>query len=228
MHICSTVNPFQHWNHMPQGTGIWLHMYPPTLHHHQFWLIFKQFLQGQRHEINWQVPGNFLGRHTQVSQNFHYHSISLLLLFHQQVPCVELTCDILVMGLDRETQLQEQKDGWTWTHTTSTPPVPWLVLTCKHFWNFPVCWAITGPVSEELCQDLCLLGDSETLRIGDHPVKGEKLSNSYVRCWKNCILLRYQQQEEQQISFHSLISHSCFFTIVLSQEGRVRELLCSS
>lgn len=109
-----------------------------------------------------------------MSQNFHYHYISLLLLFHWQVPCIELTCDISVVGLGRGTQLQVQKDRWTWTHTPSTCPPPWLVLTCKHFWNFPGCWARTGPVSEELCWDFCLLGDSETLRIGDHPVKGEK------------------------------------------------------
>lgn len=110
------------------------------------------------------------------------------------------------------------------------PPPPhtpsWLVLTCKHFWNFPGYWARTDPVSEELYQDFCLPGDSETPRIGDHPVKGEKSLKSYVYFQKN-IAFSSDTSSRWNNRFHFTPSHNIFFTTVLSPERAELSSLCA-
>lgn len=101
-------------------------------------------------------------------------------------------------------------------HTPPTHTPSRLVLTCKHFWNFPGYWARTDPVSEELFQDSCLLGDSETLRI-DRPVEGERSLKSYVHFPKK-IAFSSATSSRRNNRFRFTPSHNNFFTTVLPPE----------
>lgn len=226
------VNPPWQGGWIPQDTGIRFHTHLPTV----FTLsvvvanfqavpqrpktLNKQGIKCPR-EIYWET-------HTGI-KIFHCHYIFLLLLFHWQVQCIELTCDILVVGVGRGIWLQGQKNGWTWTHTTH---LHWLVLTCKHFWNFAGCWARTGPVSEKLCWDFCLLGDSETLRT-DHPVRGEKSLKSYVHCWEKNSFFSLIPAAGGTTDFTQLLFTTVFSSgkaelekfCALHREDRVTELL---
>lgn len=146
-----------------------------------------------------------------MGQNFHCHYISPLLLFNWQVQCIEPTCDISVVGFDTGTQSQGQIDR----HTHNTHPYSFLVLTCKHFWNFPECWVIAVHVSKKLY--------SGTSITGVHPVKGQKPSKCCIHCQiKEKLISSLIPTVGGTTYFNHFFCTDIFYYCALPREGRVR------
>lgn len=143
------VNPLWQWDHIPQGMGISFHTYLPTVLTSSVVLVSFQEIPQRPKTGNIQIGPRQISWETHTISTITTYPSSCC--FTDKCHAVDPTCGISVVGLGRTTQLQGQKDGQTQTHTPPIHTHPWLLLTCKHFWNFPGCWARIGLVSEELC-----------------------------------------------------------------------------